>query len=141
MAAATHSGGGRWRGRGSSSARGALVADLAHLLPHPRCSGRGAAAHGGGRRRRRRPPLLSAHPLAKPSLSPYFSQSSSVECDSGGGAGSGTSAGGGAGYGTVEEVEAEAAPKAAAGPKLGFWRSSSPHLSTTSPGGSSRSPM
>ena len=65
-------------------------------------------------------PLFSPRtPLPNP-LSPYFSQSSSVECDSGGGAGCGTSAGGGAGYGTVEEVEAEAAPKAAAGPKLGF---------------------
>jgi len=39
------------------------------------------------------------------------------------------------------EVEAEAAPKAAAGPKLGFWRSSSPHPSSTRPGGSSRNPM
>jgi len=41
----------------------------------------------------------------------------------------------------MEEVEAEAAPKAAAGPKLGFWRSSSPHPSSTRPGGSSRSPL
>jgi len=41
----------------------------------------------------------------------------------------------------MEEVEAEAVPKAAVGPKLGFWRSSSPHPSSTRPGGSSRSPL
>jgi hypothetical protein len=43
--------------------------------PSPPLQWTRGGAHGGGQRRRRCPPLLSAHPLAKPSLSPYFSQS------------------------------------------------------------------